>query len=428
MERFDAIVVGAGPAGSAAAYHLAKAGLGVVLVERGSSAGSKNVSGALLYPDPIAGVWPDFLDGAPLERRVASHRFAMLHENRSVVLEYGGEEQGPTVGAYTIQRSKFDPWLAARAEAAGAALITSVTVDELLLDSGRVVGVRAGTDELGAGVVIVADGAKSLLLRGAGLRAEFDPHDMALGIKEVIELPRDTIEARFGCGPETGAAYTILGRTAGVEGGGFLYTNRESLSVGAVVKLDSLAKQGIRPQQVLDDLKSHPLVANLIDGGTPLEYSAQTVHRGRFAPGSKLSGDGLLVVGSAAGLLLNNIVTLRGIDFAIVSGVIAARAAIAAHQRGAFDKATLAAYDAALKSTPVYADWRTYKDAFALMDNERLFTIYPELACSVMGDMLTPRRSPSRKAFPAARRRMRGRVSLLRAGRDAWAAARGLVL
>lgn len=428
MERFDVIVVGAGPAGASAAYHLARAGLGVLVVERGQSPGSKNVSGGILYSGPVEAMWPEFLDGAPVERKIGSDHLVMLGGRRSVAVEYRGDEQGRTNAAYSVLRAQLDPWLAHRAEDAGAIVIASQTVDALLVDGKRVLGVKVGPDEMGADVVIIAEGTRSLLLQQAGLQPAFSPHDVALGVKEIIGFPAHVIDERFQCAPGIGAAYTMLGQTGGIEGGGFLYTNRESVSLGVVVKINSLARGGLQPHQVLEEFKSHPYVARLIEGGTILEYSAQTVHRGRYRPSAKRYGDGYLVAGSAGQLLLNNVLTLRGMDFAAVSGIVAAQTAVEAHRRGRYDQVSLSAYEKALRQTSVFKDWRTFKGAFSLMDNERLFRVYPELACSVLGQMLSAGAAPGSKALAVARKEMRGQVGLVRAGRDLLQAARGLVL
>jgi len=428
MEHFDVVVVGAGPAGSATACVLAASGANVLLLERGSAPGAKNVSGGLIYARPIAAVWPDFWTGAPVERAITTHRLVMLAGAKSTTVELrdDGASQPDLPDAYSVLRARFDPWLAKRAEDAGAALITGVTADALIVEAGRVVGVRAGSDEIGADVVVVAEGSRALLLDEAGLRGPLDAHDVALGVKEVIALPAAAIEERFQCDPETGAACTFVGHTAGVGGGGFLYTNRDTVSLGVVVKVDSLASSRLQPHQVLDDLKSQPHVRRLIEGGTVVEFSAQTTPRGRYEPETRLHGDGYVVVGSAGRLLINNLLTLRGMDFAIVSGVMAARAIIAARARQDFTAASLAAYPRLLRSTAVWHDWRTFRGAYDLMDNDRLFGAYPELAAHVLERMLAPGARPSKKALGALRQEMRGRVSPIALARDLVGIARGL--
>lgn len=430
MERFDVIVVGAGPAGSATAFHLASAGVNTLLLERASAPGSKNVSGGLIYTRPITAAWRDFWSGAAVERAITAHRLVMLAGHKSFAVELRDDEAvAPRVPtAYSVLRARFDPWLARRAEEAGATLITGVTVDELIVDHGRVIGVRAGSDEIGADVVVVAEGSRALLLEDAKLLASPRMHDVAVGVKEVIALPAATIEERFQCDAQTGTACTFVGHTAGVDGGAFLYTNRESLSLGVVVKMDALVSRRIQPHQVLDDLRSQPQVRRLIDGGEVVEFSAQTIHRGRFEPDTPLHGDGYVVVGSAGRLLINNLLTLRGMDFAIVSGVMAARAIVRARERKDFGALSLAAYPRLLQTTAVWRDWRTFKDAYALMDNGRLFRAYPELAVHVMEQMLVPSGRPSLKALGALRRGMRGRVSPLAMAKDVVGVARGFGL
>jgi electron transfer flavoprotein-quinone oxidoreductase len=431
MERFEVIVVGAGPAGSTTACHLASSGINTLLVERGPAPGNKNVSGGLIYAHPVASVWPDFWPGAAVERAITAHRLVMLAGQKSFGAELRDDAGVALRGlpaAYSVLRAQFDPWLAKRAEDAGAALITGVTVDGLIVDHGRVIGVRAGSDEIGADVVVVAEGSRSILLEEARLQESPRMHDVAIGVKEIIALPAATIEDRFQCDAATGTACTFVGHTAGVAGGAFLYTNRDTLSLGVVVKLDALVSRRLQPHQVLDDLKTQPQVRRLIDGGEVVEFSAQTIRRGRFEPDTRLHGDGYVVVGSAGGLLINNLLTLRGMDFAIVSGVMAARAIVGAHERGDFGAASLGAYPRLLRTTAMWRDWRTFKDAYAVMDNDRLFDVYPEFAVDVMERMLIPSGRPSKKALGALRQGMRGRVSPLAMARDMVVAARGLGL
>ena len=429
MEKFDAIVIGAGPAGSTASYLLAKEGMNVLQVERGTAPGSKNVSGGLIYSKPVADIFPEFWASAPVERAITNHQIVMLGKNASVALDYRNELAAqPPYNAFSVLRARFDPWLAKQAEDAGASSITGVAVDALKVENGRVIGIQAGPDEILADVVVIAEGTRSLLLKKAGLREEFQPHDVSLGIKEVIGLPAAVIRERFQCTDQTGMAYTLVGSTCGIEGGGFIYTNKDSLSMGVVVKIDSLYKSKMQPHQVLDAFKAHPLVARLISGGETIEYSAQTVHRGGFHLASQLYGDGYVVAGSAARLLLNNVLTLRGMDFAIVSAAVAAKAILACREKGVYNAAALAEYENLWKQTVLYQDWKNFKDAYPLLENERLFELYPDLVCNLMESLFSPSMEPAPKALAALQKEIAGKVSLLTLAKDALQISRGMVI
>ncbi|HRF49822.1 MAG TPA: FAD-dependent oxidoreductase [Anaerolineales bacterium] len=429
MERFDVIVVGAGPAGATAGRALAQAGLNVLVVERAATPGAKNVSGGLLYSRAVAEVYPEFWKHAPIERAIAAHQIVMLGEHTSTALDFRSAQAAtPPFNAFSVLRAKLDPWLATQAEEAGASLISGVNVDALLVENGRVVGIQAGPDQIGADVVVVAEGTAGLLLKQAGLRGPHNPHDVSLGVKEVIALPPDVIEERFQCDAETGAAYTLVGSTGGVEGGGFIYTNKASLSVGVVVKIDSLYASGRHPHEILDAFKAHPLVQRLVRGGEVVEYSAQTVHRGGFHLATQLVGDGYVVAGSAARLLVNNVLTLRGMDFAITSAVEAAQAILQARFAGSYTAATLGNYVERLKATSIYQDWRTFKDAYGLMENPRLFSLYPDLAGEVLERLLTADTKPGSKALGALSEALKGKASWLTLSQDMLQIARGMVL
>ena len=419
MEKFDVIVVGAGPAGATTGYMLAQAGMNVLIVERGQAPGQKNVSGGLIYSKLVSEIYPEFWKSAPVERAITGHQLVMLAEGASVGMDFRTSAAGEApYNAFSVLRAKFDPWMAEQAEAAGAALIPGAMVDSLLMENGRVIGIQAGPDQIGADVVVVAEGTKSLLLKNAGLREDFHPHDVSIGVKEIIALPEKLIEDRFQCTPETGFAYTLVGHTNGIEGGGFLYTNRASLSLGIVVKIDSVYQSKLQPHQILDTFKSHPLIERLIADGEVVEYSAQTVHRGGFHLASQLYGDGYMVVGSAARLLLNNVLTLRGMDFAVISGAAAAKAIIEASKKGSYTKADLAVYEEKLKETPIYQDWKKFKDTYPLMENKRLFDAYPELAVGVMEDLFAPSAAGASKALASARKHMKGKVTMLELVKD----------
>ena len=237
MDKFDVIIVGAGLAGLSAAYTLAQAGIEVVVIERGDYPGAKNVTGGRLYVNPVRQYLPDIWDEAPLERHVTNELLTMMSSENSTTIRFRSEKfNRPPYHSYTVLRATFDRWLASRAEEAGAMLVTKNLVDDIIKENGRVIGVVAGGEELGADVVIACDGALSLITEKAGLRSPGDPKNYAVGLKEVIELPRETLEDRFGLTGDEGVAQLFMGSlTQGCFGGGFLYTNKSSISLGMVV-------------------------------------------------------------------------------------------------------------------------------------------------------------------------------------------------
>ncbi|MHB8933094.1 MAG: FAD-dependent oxidoreductase, partial [Bellilinea sp.] len=320
-EIFDVIVIGAGVAGSSAAYKLVKAGLQVVLIERGPFPGSKNLSGGVLYGKVLHELIPNYWETAPVERTITNQVVSFLTADSSVNLDFKTEAfNTPPYNGFTVLRSRFDRWLAEQAENAGAMLVPGIKVDGVLKQNGQVVGITAGGEEMLAKVVIAADGANSFIAQQAGLRGTIPARHAGVGVKEVIGLPREVIEERFHLSGNQGAAYNIVGyATRGVPGGGFLYTNQESLSVGLVIHLDALVERQLKPAEIFEDFLAHPMIAPLIKGGKLLEYGAHLVPEGGLAMMPQLAADGLLLVGDAAGLGVNNGFVVRGMDLAIGS-------------------------------------------------------------------------------------------------------------
>ncbi|MEQ8200275.1 MAG: FAD-dependent oxidoreductase [Syntrophomonadaceae bacterium] len=406
-EQFDAIIVGAGLAGLAAAYTLAGAGLEVLVLERGDYPGAKNVSGGRIYLNPIRDMFPDLWKKAPLERHIAHEEVCLMAEEHSVTLRYDGAELGSEpYQSYSILRSKFDKWLAKQAERKGAIIVSKSQVDELIMENGKVMGVRAGGEELRAQVVIACDGVLSFMAQAAGLRKPFQSRNFAVGFKEVIEMNRGVIEDRFNLEGNEGAARLFMGDvTAGKFGGGFLYTNLDSISLGIVVGIDAISEAPeVKAPEMLDNFKARPEIARLIKGGTSVEYSAHVIPEGGFKSMGRLYGDGILVAGDAAGFSMNIGVTVRGMEYAMASGYYAAMTVIEAKARNDYSALSLSDYEKRLNDSFVLTDFRNFQQSLETLEYPPLFKHYPELASNIMRDLYTVPAGPKDRLYPTIRK------------------------
>ena len=390
-DQVDLIIVGAGLAGCAAAYTAAKAGLDTLLIERGNFAGAKNMTGGRLYAHSLEKLMPGFAEDAPLERCVTREKISFLTDTDAVTMEYAAPKaHDPAALSYTVLRSTFDQWLCAKAEDAGAQLVPGVRVDDLMVRDGSVCGVRAGEEELEARAVILADGVNSLLGARLGMVNKVNPHTCAVGAKEVLAFTPEQMRDRFGCTENNGLSWLFAGMpSAGHMGGGFLYTNATSVSLGVVFGLHNAHKIQKSVPQMLEDFKNHPAIAPLVADGTLLEYSAHVVPEGGQAMIPELVRDGVLLAGDAAGLCLNVGYTVRGMDLAIESGRLAAEAVINAAKSQDFSAASLGSYKTSLEQSFVLKDMHLYRKLPAALDNERLFTAYPRMAAGLMADVFT---------------------------------------
>lgn len=395
---FDVVVVGAGIAGSVTALLLARAGRQVALVERAGVPGEKNLSGGVLYPHALREVFPGFPAGAPVERAITRHVTVTLNGPSAVALDYSDATLAAPVNAVTVLRAPFDAWLAERAEEAGAHLLPGVRVDGPLLSEGRVVGVRAGDDEVRCRVVVAADGVNSFLARAAGLRGAPASEHLGLGVKGTFGLPAATISARFGVAEGRGAAWSVVGdATQGLPGGGFVYTNTASVSVGVVVRLDALAASGLAASELFERFVAHPYLAPYLADAALLEYGAHLVPEGGRAMVGEVVGDGLVVVGDAAGLALNTGLTVRGMDLAVGSALAAAEGVDRALARGDVSRAGLAGYPERLWAGFVGQDLRTYERTPTFLERPRLYGDYGELLARAMREVYTQDRTPRRR-------------------------------
>jgi electron transfer flavoprotein-quinone oxidoreductase len=426
---FDVIVVGAGVAGTVTAFQLAKAGHEVLLVERGTQPGAKNLSGGILYCRVMEQVWPSFVAQAPVERTITRNRVCFLNEGSLVGLDYWDGRLASPVSAVTVLRAKLDAWLGDQCEAAGVTVMSGMRVDALVTEDDRIVGIRAGDDVLRSHVVVAADGVNSFLCRNAGIRAKEPTKHLAVGVKSVIGLPHVTLEDRFGLTGDEGVAYAVVGDcTDGLGGGGFLYTNRESISVGVVVRLDELERSpGASSSDIHDRFLAHPAIAPLLRGGELLEYGCHLVAEGGAAMVHDLVRPGLVVVGDAAGLTLNTGLTVRGMDLAAGSAIAAAKAVHEALAAGDTSAERLAAYPAELDRGFVGRDLRTYAKAPSFLETRRMYKAYGLVAADVLHGIFdldtTPRRHLLPTAFGALRR---SPVKMRQVLRDGIGAVRAL--
>lgn len=362
ISKTDVIVVGAGPAGISCAVTIARGGKKVVLIERGTFAGSKNVFGGAIYTQPTKEIFPDFEASAPLERRNVEHKFAILGEDDSTVISYKNNFEKN--GSYTVIRGKFDRWMAEQAKKEGVYLVEKTVVRELLTENGNVVGVRTELEDYYADIVVLADGVNSLLAKQIGLREDIQPKDVALSVKEVIKLDKEKINDRFNISDDEGCIYEIFGGPMlGMLGLAFMYTNQNSVTIGLGITLSELVERGIRPYDLLEKLKQHSTIAPLIKGGVLEEYSAHLIPEGGYKKVPKLSSGGVMVVGDAA-MLVNNM-HWEGTNLAMISGKLAGETALEAFAVNDFSSDTLRKYDEKLKNSFVMKDLKTYKD---LMD------------------------------------------------------------
>jgi electron transfer flavoprotein-quinone oxidoreductase len=431
-EKFDAVVVGAGPAGTTAALVLAQAGVKVALVERGETPGAKNMSGgALYYSEALHKLVPDFWQEAPVERYITRHTTTLLTPTASLSLDFKDTDFGhPPYNGFTLLRAKFDRWYAQKAQQAGALLIPETVVDDLLWADGKVVGIKTRRDEgeLYADVVIVADGANSLLAEKARLRDKTSPADFAVAAKELLALPRRTIEERFNLSPDEGVAIEFVGScTEGIQGGAFLYTNKASLSIGIVANLNRLRERKLSIAELLDSFKQHPALKELLKGATIKEYSGHLLPEGGLKAMPRLYGDGILLVGDAAGLVYSTGLVLEGMNFAIASGFAAAEAAKKARQAGDFSKKSLAYYETLLNGSFVLKDIKNFRRAPGFLAKSRLYELYPALACGTAHRLFRADGQPRKRWLALVRDEMRGRISLFQAVKDVIKAWRALL-
>ncbi len=420
-EKFDAVVVGAGPAGIASAYTMAKAGLKVIVLEKGEKPGAKNMFGGVIFREHTEKIAPEFWKTAPIERHVVEYQYWFLSKSSHLLVSHRNQAFNNQYNAFTVHRAKFDPWFAKLAEDAGATIINRTTVDDVLKEDGRIVGVKSDRGDVLADVVIAADGVNSMLTKQAGLQEELPPDASILAVKEVIGLQKQKIEDRFNLGPDEGVAALMVGWGPGMHAG-FMYTNRDTISIGIGINLRDLEKSGQRPHILFEQFKNHPSIAPLIKDGELKEYSAHLIPEGGYDCVPKVYADGILVVGDAA--MLVNAINWEGTNLAMTSGIIAGETVIEAKKQNDFSSRTLSRYRQNLEESFVLKDLKKYRGIPKFFSsNPQFFTVYPEAINElaymwhVVDDELKADRIKRMKSTLFKRR---SRISLLRDFYHLW--------
>ena len=362
----DVIVVGAGPAGISAAYEIAKKGKKVVLLERAQHPGSKNMYGGAVYTSALKEVFKDDFETIPYERVINSHTWSFLNDTGSFDITYKNNE---STAAYAIKRFDLERWMIDVVKKYGVYFAPTTLVVDLLQKDGAVYGVKTEQEEYYAPITILADGVNSLLAKKIGLRGEFDPKDIILSVKEAIKLDKKTVEERFNLKEDLsngvnkqyfGTNFGNLKNVKNLFMMTFLYTFKDTVMLGVGANLADLTRNKLNLNQILDEVKLHPDIAPLIKNGQTIEYSAHLIPEGGYKKIPKLSANGVMVVGDAAGFV--NSVHFEGTNFALISGLMAGQTALGALDNKDYTERSLSIYQRKLQNSFIMQDLYSYRN------------------------------------------------------------------
>lgn len=285
MENYDVAIIGGGSAGLAALKHLSSLGKQAVLIEAGKTLGSKNISGGILYSKKpkngkvfnVEDVYGEqFFHDAPVERLITKYILHTTSRDKLYSIDLTSAHKYQANFGYSVLLNSLNSWFAQianeSAEKQGGGIVPGVHVSNIIFDEGKTVIETDELKEFGVKAIIAADGVNSEVADLTGARQKFSPEELYQGVKVVVKLPEDIINERFEISSEEGAAHLFAGDvTLGHIGGGFVYTNRGTVSVGAVYHYDSLISHPTEPHKLVDALLDNHLVREYIKDEVPIK-------------------------------------------------------------------------------------------------------------------------------------------------------------
>jgi len=286
LEKYDVAIIGGGSAGLAALKQLSNHGKQAVLLEAGNKVGSKNISGGILYSkkpkkghvNNVEDVYGDvFIREAPFERKITKYILHATSKDKIHSIDLTKAHEYESNFGYSVLMNKLNSWFAKQAaESAqkfGGGIIPGVHVSSIERNSSSGTSIIK-TDELEefeVKAIIAADGVNSEVAQISGARSKFTTQQLFQGVKVVVKLPEDIINERFNVNAQDGIAHLFAGDvTLNHIGGGFLYTNKNTLSIGAVYHFDSLIDIPTEPYTLVDAMLKNPFISELIKDESPL--------------------------------------------------------------------------------------------------------------------------------------------------------------
>lgn len=284
MEKFDVAVVGGGSAGLAALQQLSNLGKQGVLIEAGKTVGCKNISGGILYSKKpkngkvynVEDVYGEqFFHYAPVERLITKYILHATSKDKVHSFDLTAAHKYEANFGYSVLLNRLNSWFAQvaneSAEKQGGGIVTGVHVRNIIWQGERTIIETDELKEFEVKAIIAADGVNSEVADMTGVRQKFSPEELYQGVKVITRLPEDIINERFKITSEEGTAHLFAGDvTLNHIGGGFLYTNKETLSIGAVYHYDSLMTKSIEPYDLVDALLLNPLVKEFMKDEVPI--------------------------------------------------------------------------------------------------------------------------------------------------------------